>query len=372
MSNRALAGASEGAALGVFEAIGTESHEEVLFGVDHESGLRTIIAIHSTSLGPALGGTRFFPYDSEAAALRDVLRLSKGMTLKSAAAGLDLGGGKAVIIGDPAALRSEKLIRAYGRVVDSLGGRYVTAADVGTTTDDMVLIAKETPWVSGLPFSQGGSGDPSPATARGVMASFRAIGERLWGSTDLAGRRVAIQGVGKVGMDLVRRLTEVGAETVVTDANAASVAHAVETYGSMGVSVDEIYDVECDIFSPCALGATLNEETIPRLRCVAVAGCANNQLAVDSDIERIVERGILYAPDFVVNAGGVINIAAGTDDYSAERAGEMVDRIHDNLVAVFETARIDGVNTHEAATLFAQRRIDQAGGFRFTRRPSEK
>ncbi len=356
----------------VFEAIGTDSHEEVLFGADQESGLRTIIAIHNTSLGPALGGTRFFPYDNEAAALRDVLRLSKGMTLKSAAAGLDLGGGKAVIIGDPATLRSERLIRAYGRVIDSLGGRYITAEDVGTTVDDMVLISKETRWVSGLPYAQGGSGDPSPATARGVIASLRAIGERLWGSGDLVGRRVAIQGVGKVGMDLVRRLTEAGAETIVTDINPVSMAHAVETYGSKAVSLDNIYDVECDVFSPCALGATLNDETIPRLRCVAIAGCANNQLAVDSDIERIIERGILYAPDFIVNAGGVINIAVETDGYSAERAGAMVDRIHDNLVAIFETADRDGVNTYDAALRFAQQRIDQAGDLRFKRRPDEK
>lgn len=357
--------------MGVFEAIGTESHEEVLFGVDHESGLRTIIAIHNTSLGPALGGTRFFPYPSEAAALRDVLRLSKGMTLKSAAAGLDLGGGKAVIIGDPATLRSERLIRAYGRVINTLGGRYITAEDVGTTVDDMVLIAKETPWVSGLPYAQGGSGDPSPATARGVMASFRAIGERLWGSADLTGRRVAVQGVGKVGMDLVRRLTEVGAETVVTDINPDSMTHAVETHGSKAVSPHDIYDVECDIFSPCALGAILNEETIPRLRCAAIAGSANNQLAVEDDVERIVERGILYGPDFVVNAGGVINIAVETDGYSVERAGSMVDRIYDNLVAVFETADRDGVNTNDAAMRFARRRIDRIGSLRLKRKPGE-
>ncbi len=357
--------------MGVFEAIGTESHEEVLFGVDHESGLRTIIAIHNTSLGPALGGTRFFPYPSEAAALRDVLRLSKGMTFKSAAAGLDLGGGKAVIIGDPASLRSERLIRAYGRVINTLGGRYITAADVGTTVDDMVLIAKETPWVSGLPYAQGGSGDPSPATARGVMASFRAIGERLWGSGDLTGRRVAIQGVGKVGMDLVRRLSEVGAETVVTDLKPDSMALAVEAHGSKAVSLDGIYDAECDIFSPCALGATLNEATIPRLRCAAIAGSANNQLAVEEDVERIVERGILYGPDFVVNAGGVINIAVETGGYSAERAGSMVDRIYDNLVAVFETADREGVNTNDAAMRFAQRRIDRIGSLRLKRRPGE-
>lgn len=351
--------------MGVFEAIGTDSHEEVLFGVDHESGLRAIVAIHDTTLGPALGGTRFFPYTNEAAALRDALRLAKGMTLKSAAAGLDLGGGKAVIIGDPATLKSEDLIRAYGRVIDSLGGRYITAEDVGTTVEDMVLIAEETRWVSGLPFEHGGSGDPSPATARGVMASLRAISERLWGSDDLAGRRIAVQGVGKVGMDLVRRLTEVGAETVVTDTNTISTAHAVETYGSEAVSLDGIYDVECDVFSPCALGASLNEKTIPRLRCAAIAGSANNQLALESDIERIVERGITYGPDFIVNAGGVINIAVETDGYSADRAGSMVDRIYDNLVAVFDTADRGGVNTQEAATVFAQRRIDRAGNRRF-------
>ncbi|MEN8235408.1 MAG: Glu/Leu/Phe/Val dehydrogenase dimerization domain-containing protein [Actinomycetota bacterium] len=357
--------------MGVFEAIGTETHEEVLFGVDHESGLRTIIAIHNTSLGPALGGTRFYPYDSEEAALRDVLRLSKGMTLKSAAAGLDLGGGKAVIIGDPATIRSERLIRAYGRVIDSLGGRYITAEDVGTTVDDMVLIARETKWVSGLPFAQGGSGDPSPATARGVMASLRAIGERLWGTDDVAGRRIAVQGVGKVGMDLVRRLTEAGAETVVTDTNEDAVAFAVETYGSKAVGLDDIYDVDCDVFSPCALGATLNEETIPRLRCQAVAGSANNQLATDLDGDRLSETGILYAPDFIVNAGGVINIAVETDGYSSERAGMMVDRIYNNLTAVFETVDSDGVGTNVAALRVAQRRIDQVGGLRIRRRPGE-
>ncbi|MEN8114092.1 MAG: Glu/Leu/Phe/Val dehydrogenase dimerization domain-containing protein [Actinomycetota bacterium] len=357
--------------MGVFEAIGTETHEEVLFGVDHESGLRTIIAIHNTSLGPALGGTRFYPYDNEEAALRDVLRLSKGMTLKSAAAGLDLGGGKAVIIGDPATIRSERLIRAYGRVIDSLGGRYITAEDVGTTVDDMVLIARETKWVSGLPFAQGGSGDPSPATARGVMASLRAIGERLWGTDDVAGKRIAIQGVGKVGMDLVRRLTEAGAETIVTDTNHEAVAHAVETYGSKAVDLADIYDVDCDVFSPCALGATLNEETIPRLRCQAIAGSANNQLATDLDGDRLAEVGILYAPDFIVNAGGVINIAVETDGYSSERAGMMVDRIYDNLTAVFKTVDSDGVGPQVAALRVAQRRIDQVGGLRIRRRPGE-
>ena len=355
----------------MFEAIGTETHEEVLFGADRESGLRTIIAIHDTSLGPALGGTRFYPYVDEAAALRDVLRLAKGMTLKSAAAGLNLGGGKAVIIGDPATSWSEGLIRAYGRVIDSLGGRYVTAEDVGTTVEDMVLISTETPWVSGLPIEEGGSGDPSPATARGVMAALRAIGERLWGSDDLAGRRVAVQGIGKVGMDLVRRLTDVGAETIVADPNAVAVAVAVETYGSKAVPLDEIYDIECDVFSPCALGAVLNDETIPRLGCAAIAGSANNQLAVDGDVERIVARGILYAPDFVVNAGGVINISVEKDGYTLERAAVMVDRIYNNLTAVFETADAEQVDPQTAAMRFAKRRIDEAGGRRFRTRSDQ-
>jgi leucine dehydrogenase len=358
--------------LGVFEAIGTETHEEVLFGVDRSCGLRTIIAIHDTSLGPALGGTRFYPYQDEAEALQDVLRLSKGMTLKSAAAGLDLGGGKAVIIGDPAEIWSEDLIRSYGRTIDSLGGRYITAEDVGTTVGDMVLISQETPWVSGLPIEDGGSGDPSPATARGVIAALRAIGERLWGTGNLGGRRVAVQGIGKVGMDLVRRLADTGAETIVTDPNADAVTFAVETYGSKAVSLEDIYEIECDVFSPCALGATLNANTIPRLRCSAIAGSANNQLALDGDIELLVDRGILYAPDFIVNAGGVINIAVETDGYSTERAATMVDRIYDNLSAVFDTADRDGVNPQVAALRVAQARIDQAGGRRFRGRSEEQ
>ena len=295
----------------------------------------------------------------------------RGMTLKSAAAGLELGGGKAVIIGDPATTWSEDLIRAYGREIHSLGGRYVTAEDVGTTVEDMVLISRETPWVSGLPLDQGGSGDPSPATARGVMAALRAIGERLWGSSDLAGRRVAVQGIGKVGMDLVRRLTLVGAETIVADPNAGAVAFAVETYGSKAVPLGDIYDIECDVFSPCALGAVLNAETIPRLRCAAIAGSANNQLAVDNDVDRIADREILYAPDFVVNAGGVINISVETGGYSIERAEMMVDRIYDNLNAVFETADVEGVNPQDAAMRFATRRIDAAGGRRYRRRSDE-
>ncbi len=357
--------------LGVFDSIGTDTHEEVLYGLDHASGLRTIVAIHNTALGPALGGTRFYPYRNEQEALTDVLRLSKGMTLKSAAAGLDLGGGKAVIIGDPGTMGTERLYRAYGRVVDSLGGRYITAEDVGTTPEDISYIARETNWVVGLPSHEGGSGDPSPATARGVVAGMRAVANRLWGSDDLAGRKVAVQGVGKVGMDLVRRLTEEGVETVVADVNRDAVKTAVETYGSTAVEPDLIHDVECDIFAPCALGACLSEGTIGRLRCEAVAGSANNQLAIDEDADLLVERGILYGTDFVINAGGVINIAVEMDGYSVDRAKAMIDRIYDNLTAVFDAAERDGVNPHVAAVRVAERRIAEVGTLRLKRRPGQ-
>ncbi|HHC08933.1 MAG TPA: Glu/Leu/Phe/Val dehydrogenase [Actinobacteria bacterium] len=352
--------------MGVFEAIA--SHEQVVFGVDPASGLRTIIAIHSTALGPALGGTRFHPYDSEEAALDDVLRLSEGMTLKSAAAGLDLGGGKAVIIGDPRTMKSERLFRAYGRLVDSLGGRYITAEDVGTTTEDMVLIARETPFVTGLPLAHGGSGDPSPATARGVVAAQQAVAERLWGTRDLGGKTVAIQGVGKVGTNLAERLHALGAELIVADVDPAATRRAANRFGAKVVDLDEIYEVECDIFAPCALGGILDESTIPRLRAQAVCGSANNQLATDEDAERLEGRGILYAPDFVVNAGGVINIAVEMEGYSEARAAAMVDRIYENLRRVFTIADEERINPHEAAVRLARRRIDEIGTLRLRQR----
>ncbi|RPI24275.1 MAG: Glu/Leu/Phe/Val dehydrogenase [Actinobacteria bacterium] len=350
--------------MGVFEAIGTDTHEEVTFGIDHPSGLRTIIAIHSTALGPALGGTRFFPYASEEDALVDVLRLSRGMTYKSAAAGLDLGGGKAVIIGDPRTMKSERLLRAYAGVVDSLGGRYITAEDVGTTMDDMAIIRRGTRHVAGLPSTFGGSGDPSPATARGVQRAMEAVADTIWGSRDLAGRRIAVQGVGKVGMSLVERLTAVGAEIVVADVDPAAVDRAVDAHCAKPVEMDDVYGVDCDIFSPCALGATLNEHTIPLLRCAAVVGSANNQLAVAEDAVRLQGREILYAPDFVANAGGVINIAAESQSYSAQRAASMVDAIYDNVKAVLQRAAAEGINARDAAERVAEERIEAVGSLR--------
>lgn len=354
--------------MGVFEAIASDTHEEILYGHDPISGLKAIIAIHSTALGPALGGTRFFPYESEDDALTDALRLAKGMTYKSAAAGLDLGGGKAVIIGDPEQLRSERLLRSFGRLVDSLGGRYVTAEDVGTTTADMITIATETQWVTGLPESHGGSGDPSPATARGVIAAMRAMSEHVWGTDDLSDRTVAVQGVGKVGSNLVERLTKAGARTIVADLRDGSAAAMASAHGSRVVAIDEILGVECDIFAPCALGGVISRDTVGVLNCKAVVGSANNQLATDAQAEQLAGRGIAYVPDFVANAGGIINIANEVNGYDWTRAATAIDRIHDNTTRVLETAALRSINPNAAALEVAKERIESIGSIKLRRR----
>jgi leucine dehydrogenase len=346
--------------LGVFETIGTETHESVHFGEDKATGLRAIVAIHSTVLGPSLGGTRFYPYSSEQTALVDVLRLSQGMTYKAAVAGLSQGGGKAVIIGDPSHLASPGLFRAYGRFVDGLAGRYITAEDVGTTVENMEIVATQTSFVSGLPISEGGSGDPSPATARGVVASIRAVSDHLWGTDQLNGRKVAIKGVGKVGMALAAMLFAEGVQLAVADVNDRATALASRMFGAQVVGVDEIHRTECDVFAPCALGADLRESTIPELSCAAVIGSANNQLATGADADRLSARGILYAPDFVVNAGGIINIAAEAGGYSAEKADRMVDKIFDNLTEVLQASDRLGISTEQAAEHAADSRIEEA------------
>jgi leucine dehydrogenase len=346
-------------------------HGEIVFGHDPESGLRTIIAIHSTALGPALGGTRFFPYETEEEALEDVLRLSKGMTLKAAAAGLDLGGGKAVIIGDHRKMKSERLWRAYGRVVDSLQGRYITAEDVGTDATDMELIRRETRWVVGVPVEEGGSGDPSPATARGIMAAMRATAEFLWGDPDLGGRKVSVLGVGKVGTNLVGRLKEAGASVVIADVYPPSIERVTASHEVEVVGIDEIFDVECDIFSPSSMGGDLNEKTIPRLRCAAVVGCANNQLATEEDAQRLVERDILYAPDFVVNAGGLINVSEELRGYTVEKAAARIDKIYFNTLRVLEAAKERNLSPHEAAVALAMERVEAIGNLRLFRRSGD-
>ena len=357
--------------MGVFSALGDRGHEEVVYGSDPESGLQTIIAIHSTALGPALGGTRFYPYGSEAEALEDVLRLAQGMSLKAAAAGLDLGGGKAVIIGDHRKLKSERLWRAYGRVVDSLRGRYITAEDVGTDAHDMELIRRETRWVVGVPVEEGGSGDPSPATARGLMAGIRATARFVWGDEDISGKRVAVLGVGKVGTDLVRRLHENGCKITVADIYPPALERVRNEYGVAVVEPDEIYDVECDIFSPCSLGSVLTEQTIPRLKTQMIVGSANNQLATTEDGDRLEARDILYAPDFVVNAGGLINVNEELRGYTTERAAAHIDRIYDNTSRVLESSRERGMTPNNTAIELAEERIHDIGNLRLFRRSGD-
>ena len=355
----------------VFDEVAKEGHEQILYGFDKVSGLQTIIAIHSTALGPALGGTRFFPYESEDDALEDVLRLSKGMTYKAAVAGLDLGGGKAVIIGDPKTDNSERLLRAYGRVVDSLQGRYITAEDVGTTTSDIDIVRRETEWAVGTSIAEGGAGDPSPITARGLYAATRAICQRLWGNPEVRGRRFAVQGIGKVGSAFVQLLVENRAEVIISDTDEAVVDFAVETYGVKSLEPEEILNVDCDILSPCALGASINEETVPNLNCQAIVGCANNQLAMNEDAARLVDRDIIYAPDFVVNAGGLINVYDELLGYSRTRALHRVDAIYDTTIKILETAESLGVTPNEAAIKVAEERIQTIGDLRRFRRSGD-
>ena len=355
----------------VFDEVAAEGHEQVLFGYDKVSGLKAIIAIHSTALGPALGGTRFFPYESEHDALVDVLRLSQGMSYKAAAAGLDLGGGKAVIIGDPREDKSERLLRAYGRIVDSLQGRYITAEDVGTTTHDLDIVRRETRWALGNSVAEGGAGDPSPITARGLFAAARAIAEFVFGDSELEGRTFAVQGVGKVGSAFVQLLIEARANVVIADSYEPTLEAAVAKFGVDTVPIDEVHTVECDFFSPCALGAVLNEETIPQLNCKAVVGSANNQLATDKDAERLHERGIVYGPDFVVNAGGLINVYDELHGYSKIRALHRVDGIYGATMRILETARDQDINPHMAAIHVAQERIRDIGDLRRFRRSGD-
>lgn len=333
--------------------------ESLHLAADPASGLRAIVAVHSTVLGPSLGGTRFLPYPDERSAAVDVCRLAKGMTYKHAACGNDQGGGKAVLIGDPAALRSDELLRAYGRFVDQLGGVYLTAEDVGTTQADMDLLRSITPYVTGTSESLGGSGDPSPATAWGVHHAIGAVVERLWGAPSVAGRHVVVVGTGKVGAALARHLHAAGARLTLADVRADVVGSLAAELGAAVVDPDDALFVECDVLAPCALGAVLSEATIPRLRCAAVCGAANNQLADESDAERVQDAGVLYAPDYVVNAGGVINIADETapGGYDRARAFRRVETIAATLQRVFAIAEEQGSTTAAAADHLAEERL---------------
>ena len=336
-----------------------QGHEQVVFGQDEATGLRCIIAIHSTALGPALGGTRFHPYPDDDAALTDVLRLSRAMSYKAACAGLDVGGGKAVVIGDPGTDKTEPLLRAYGRMIESLGGRYVTACDVGTYPADMEVIGRETRWATGRPASHGGAGDSGILTALGVFVAMRACAQDRWGADSLAGRHVAVQGVGKVGRRLVEHLLADGAKVTVTDVDQDTVATLADEAGVDTVAPDEILDVDADVFSPNALGAVLTADSIPRLQVEVVCGGANNQLGTDEDDDRLAERGILYAPDYVVNAGGLITVSdeLHPTGHSQARATAKVEGIGDTLLDVFAEARHAGVTSEEAAVRVAEKRM---------------
>jgi glutamate dehydrogenase/leucine dehydrogenase len=342
----------------IFDRLG-EEYEQFVVCHDPAVGLRAIIAIHSTLLGPALGGTRFYPYVSEDQAIEDVLRLARGMTYKSAVAGLDLGGGKAVILGDPTA-KSEALLRSYGRFIDSLSGRYITAEDVGTTQADMDTIFTQTPNVTGISGRHGGSGDPSTATAFGVWWAMKAVRTVLDGTTELAGCRVVVAGVGKVGSALVGHLVGEGAEVTVADVNNSAVARAVANFGVIAVPASEAHLVDCDIYSPCALGGALNEETIAGIKTRAVVGSANNQFASPEDAGRLADRGVVYAPDFVVNSGGVINIADELSGYNRERAYASVKGIFDTTLRVLAASRDQGLTPNKVAETMAEQRLAEA------------
>lgn len=341
----------------MFQYLEKYDYEQVVFCQDKQSGLKAIIAIHDTTLGPALGGTRMWMYPSEEAAIEDALRLARGMTYKNAAAGLNLGGGKAVIIGNPHTDKNEAMFRAFGRYIQSLNGRYITAEDVGTTVEDMDLIHEETDYVTGISPAFGSSGNPSPVTAYGVYRGMKAAAKEAFGTDSLAGKTVAVQGVGNVAYHLCRHLYEEGVQLIVTDIQQAAVQRAVNEFGAKAVEPAEIYSVDCDIYAPCALGAVLNDETIPTIKAKVIAGSANNQLKNSLHGEQLHEKGIIYAPDYVINAGGVINVADELIGYNRERALKKVESVYDNIAKVIEIAKRDNIPTYKAANRMAEERI---------------
>jgi valine dehydrogenase (NAD+) len=356
--------ASASASAGVFER--SSGHEQVVFCHDEPTGLRAIIAIYSTALGPGLGGTRFYPYADEQAALDDVLALSRGMAYKAALAGLDLGGGKAVIIGDPALDKSEALLRAYGRFVQSLNGRYYTACDVGTYSEDMDVVARECQFVTGRTVAHGGAGDSSVLTAYGVFQGMRAAAEVTWGAPTLHGRTVGIAGVGKVGRHLVRHLLEDGAEVVVTDVSESALGAVTSEHPGVrtAADADALVGEQLDVYAPCALGGALTDEVVERLSAKVVCGAANNQLAHEGIEKQLQDRGVLYAPDYLVNAGGLIQVADELEGFSFERAQQRAASIYDATMRVFALADAEGVPPAVAADRLAERRMSEVGRLR--------
>jgi leucine dehydrogenase len=334
-------------------------HEQVLLSHDPSCGYFGIVAIHDTTLGPALGGTRFWQYASTDEAITDALRLARGMTYKSAVAGINLGGGKSVIIGDNKRQDREALFRAHGRFIDTLGGRYITAEDIGTSPADMEYIKLETDHVAGL---LGLSGDPSPVTAYGVYVGMKAAAQTRWGSDGLKGKRVAVQGCGNVATHLCRHLHEEGVRLVVTDIDPAKVKRVVDETGADTVAPEAIYDVEADVYAPCALGATINDDTLARLKVEVIAGAANNQLAEDRHGDLLEQKGMLYAPDYVINGGGVINVYGELHRWPHERSKKKAGEIFDTLLRIFEIARRERMPSYKAADRLAEERIAAVNG----------
>lgn len=343
----------------VFGQLSFDNHEQIVFCNDKDTGLKAIIGIHNTVLGPALGGTRMWKYTNEWEALNDVLRLSRGMTFKSAITGLNLGGGKAVIIGDSKTDKTPEMIAKFGQYVNSLSGKYITAEDVGTTTGDMDLIRLQTPHVTGVSIEKGGSGNPSPVTAYGVYMGMKAAAKYKFGSDVLEGKRVLVQGIGHVGETLVDYLTGEGAKVIISDINEERLKEIGNKYGAKIYVGDDLYSADVDIYAPCALGATINDNTINRLKAKIIAGAANNQLANENVHGKMLQdKGILYAPDFLINAGGIINVYAEIVGYDMAESMRKTENIYNTTLEIFDYAEENKITTHQAALTIAQNRID--------------
>ncbi|MFA7228773.1 MAG: Glu/Leu/Phe/Val dehydrogenase [Melioribacteraceae bacterium] len=348
-----------------FKMMEKYGHEQVVFCSNAESGLKAIIAIHDTTLGPALGGTRMWNYQTVDQALNDVLRLSRGMTYKAAVAGLNLGGGKAVIFGDSSTQKNELLFRTFGKFIDGLGGRYITAEDVGTDVRDMEYVKMETKYVTGISKALGGSGDPSPVTSYGVFVGMKACANSIWGSDSLRGRKIAVQGAGHVARNLCEHLYSEGAEIYITDIDESKVKKVLETIKAHVVKPDQIYDLDVDIFSPNALGAVINDNSIPKFKAKIIAGGANNQLEdEDRHGKMLVDRNILYAPDYVINAGGLINVANELEGYRQDRAMKQAEAIYDILKRIINISNEHKIPTHVSSNKIAEERLSRIGGIR--------
>ena len=350
----------------VFGQISFDDHEQVVFCQDKDTGLKAIIGIHNTVLGPALGGTRMWNYTNEWEAVNDVLRLSRGMSFKSSISGLNLGGGKAVIIGDAKTQKTPELMRRFGQFVDSLSGKYITAEDVGMETKDMDTVREVTKYVTGISESKGGSGNPSPITAYGVFMGLKAAAKYQFGTDNLEGKRVLVQGIGHVGEVLVDHLTKNGAVVTIADINEQRIEEVVKKYGAKAFTGADLYAADVDIYAPCALGATINDETINKIQAKVIAGAANNQLANEVMHGNLLkEKGILYAPDFLINAGGVINVYSELANLTSAQVMEKTENIYNTSLEIFKFAEINNITTHRAAMEIAQKRIDDMSSIRF-------